>query len=196
MAQGLAVAGIGGGGLLASYGSHQQGQSASRAATMNAAQLDYAARQTDIAANQQEAAGQMRATETKRQARLLQSRAIAVAAAGGASTGEKNINDIVTNIAGEGEYRALIDLYNGNSAGYELRSKAQGLRAQAIVTRYEGKQARRAGNMAAFGGLLSAGGAAATTFGSKYDKPDLKQSSNINQYPTSNYYDYKPTTLT
>lgn len=169
MAQAIAIGAIAGGGILGASANHQLGQAASRMGTMNANQLEIAANQTDEAASTQEGISQLKAKDTKRQARLLQSRVIALAAANGGDTSEKNVNDAIVGIEGEGEYRALMDLYNGSSAGYELRNKARFLRNQATVSRWEGKQARRAGNMAAFGSILSATGQGASTFGNKYN---------------------------
>lgn len=191
MAQALAIAGMVGGGILSAGSAFQQGQAASRMATIQANQLDESATQLEESAKQQEGVSQLKAAESKRQARLLQSRVIALAAANGGDTSEKNINDILLNIEGEGEYRALMDLYNGSSAGYELRNRARTARQQSLVTRFEGRQARRAGNMAAFGGLLSSAGSAAS-FSSKYN------GSNSGGYnsgpPPANYGSYSPNT--
>lgn len=183
MAQALAIAGIGAAGIISAQSQHQQGQAASRMATIQAGQLEEQARQTEEAAKSQEGASQIKALEQKRQARLLQSSVIARAAASGATTSDKNVNDILLNIEGEGEYRALMDLYNGSSAAYELRNRARAMRGQALVTRFEGKQARRAGNVAAFGSLLSTAGTAAS-FGSKFNTSGSGAGSN-SVYPST-----------
>ena len=179
MAQALAIGAIGAGGILGAGSVYTSGQQASRMATMNAGQLEEQARGLDQSAIEQQGVSQIRAKETKRQATLLQSRLIALAAAGGGSTQEKSINDNLLNIEGEGEYRALMDLYNGDSAAYELRNKALGLRKQAVATRFEGKAARKAGTMAAFGSILNSAGSAAS-FSSKFNPASSASSSSPN----------------
>lgn len=82
----------------------------------------------DRTAKQVVAAGQMAAMEEKRQAEILASRAVAVAAAGGAA---QDIDYIIADITGEGAYRASLALYESESEAERLR--------------FEGDQARIAG---------------------------------------------------
>lgn len=196
MAQALAIAGIGAGGILSAGSAFNQGQAASRMGNIQANSLEEFAAQLDASANTQEGVSQAKAKDSKRQARLLQSRIIALAAANGGSTQEKNVNDILLNVGEEGEYRALMDLYNGSSAAYELRSKAISLRNNALVSRFEGKQTRRASNMAAIGGLFSSAGSAAT-FGSKYNNtsPASPSPASPSPYANSNSGNVPNTTL-
>ena len=93
----------------------------------------------EIAAGQVVAVGQRRALEEKRQAKLLASRAVAVAAAGGAS---QDIDHLLADIEGEGFYRASIAMYEAESESERL--KFEGLQAekygveQASATRTKG----------------------------------------------------------
>lgn len=147
------------------------GQAASRNATMVANQLDQNAELAKINAGQQEAVGQQRAKENLRQNRFLQSRIINLAAASGASAStNKNVADLVSKTAGEGEYAALNSLYEGKTRADQLRNEAIGLTNKAMVTRFEGRQTRKAANSAAFSSILG-GAAKGASFYSKYNSP-------------------------
>lgn len=94
---------------------------------------DASARQYEIAAGQSRAAGQRAASEERRKARLVQSRVQALA---GAS--DPGVVNLMADIAGEGEYRALSALYEGDD-------RASGFDGAASAARYRGKQAQTAG---------------------------------------------------
>jgi len=107
-------------------------------------------------AGQDRASSQREAAEQRRQARLLQSRALAVGAAtGGAS--DPTVVNILANLEGEGEYRALTALYEGEEAA---RSKEM----QARARRREAKNTKRAGLINAGSQVLQA----ASTMYSRY----------------------------
>jgi hypothetical protein len=167
MAQAIGLTAIGSAGILSAGSNITHGNMASRMATMQSNQLEEAARATDEAAVQENAKAQLRAKDAKKDARLLQSRIIALSAANG-GINQKSVMDNLLDVEEQGEYNSLMELYNGSSAAYELHQKAKNLRIQGAATRFEGKQTRRAGNMAAIGSLLSATGSA-TSFASKYN---------------------------
>ncbi len=107
----------------------------------------FQAQQLETAAGQERAAAQRAAEEQRRQARLAGSRLQAVA--GGAGS-DPTVMNLAADIAGEGEYRALTALFEGES-------RARGMEGQARAARYEGKQARTAGMMKAATTVFSAG---------------------------------------
>lgn len=72
----------------------------------------------EVAAIQAQAVGQLQAFEEERQAELLASRAIAVAAAGGSVS---DVDHIIADIYGEGAYRASIALYEAETRAEQLR---------------------------------------------------------------------------
>ena len=148
----------------------QAGQAASRNATSVANQYEQNARLANINAGQQEAAGIQKASENLRQNKYLQSKIIAKAAASGASTSSKNIADLISDTAAEGEYAALGSLYEGQTRGDQLRNEALGLYNKSLVTRFEGKQARRAANIGMTSSLIG-GAAKGASFYSKYNNP-------------------------
>ncbi|MEI7578609.1 MAG: hypothetical protein WCJ58_01060 [bacterium] len=157
-----------GGGLLSASSQIQAGNAQSRMATTVAGQYNQNADLADIAAANAVAGGQRGATEALRQNKMLQSKQIAIAAAQGASTSEKNIADLISNTASQGEYEALSALYEGNTKSDALKNEAIGLRNKATMTRYEGKQARKAANIGAISSLIGSG-ATAGSFYAKYN---------------------------
>jgi len=175
-----------GGGVLAASQQWQAGQNVSRSATIAAGQLEGNATRAEYAAGQAKAASQRKAAEESRQNRLLQSKQIAIAAAGGASTSEKNIADIIANTAVEGRLASSIALYEGDLRSDALLNEAIGLRNKAAVTRYEGKQARKAGNIGAFSSILQTGAQASSFYG-KYGKTAPNDSQNDLYYNSPNY---------
>lgn len=167
MAQVAIPALLTGGGSLSASSQIQAGNAQSRMATNVAGQYAQNANLADTAAANAVAGGQRGATEALRQNKMLQSRQIALAAANGASTSEKNIADLISRTAGQGEYEALSALYEGDTRGQALQNEAIGLRNKAATTLFEGKQARKAGNIGAISSLIGSG-AQAGSFYSKY----------------------------
>lgn len=84
-------------------------------------------------ANQVFASAQRDAMEEKRRAKLLASRALAVAG-GGAS--DPTVMNVIADIEGEGAYRAAMEIYGGES-------QAEKLRTQGAFAAMQGKQASR-----------------------------------------------------
>ncbi len=180
MGQALALGAMASGGILSAGAAHTQGQTASRMATINAGQLDKYAGQVDEAATEEQAKSQIRAKQARKDATLLQSRIIALAAAGGGGVNQKSVVNNLLDVQEKGEYNSLMELYNGSSSAYELRRKADQLRMQAIGTRFEGREARKAGNMAAIGSILQTGGNMAS-FSSKFSNAGGNAMSPANQ---------------
>tara|TARA_R110000850_G_scaffold269167_2_gene401003 strand:- start:2651 stop:3103 length:453 start_codon:yes stop_codon:yes gene_type:complete len=114
---------------LSTVGSIKQGQ-------QQASSLNAQAKQKKIIAGQVTAESQRKAIEDRRQSRILQSKARAGAAAGGGSTTDVGITNLLSDIAGEGELSALTSLFEGNE-------EARGLRASADIDRFSAKQTKR-----------------------------------------------------
>jgi hypothetical protein len=139
MAQALAIAGTAVKGVGTILSSRSQ-----------AKQLKSEAAQLDAQALTEQASSQREAVEQRRNARFAQSRALALAAAGGTSASDGDIEKIISDIAGEGEYRALSALYSGDE-------QADSLKAQARARRKEAKNVKTAGLISAAGTLLEGG---------------------------------------
>lgn len=76
----------------------------------------------DIAAGQMRAIGQMAALEEGRQAEIIASRAVAVAAAGGSVS---DITHLIADIYGEGAYRASVALHDYESRATRLEFEGE-----------------------------------------------------------------------
>ena len=120
--------------------------------------LKNEARQLDTKAGLERASSQREAMEERRKARLLQSRGQAVAAASGGGADDPTIVNLMADIAGEGEYRSLTALYEGNE-------RAFGLEAEAKARRKEAKNAKIAGYIDAGSTLIGAGSSMAQRYG-------------------------------
>lgn len=89
-----------------------------------------------------------RARDKRRAGRYLASKGQARAAAGGAGAGDPTVVNIIGDIKGEAEYRALMDLFMGDEAANMLNYRAE-------IAEWEGDQAQSAATTAAGIGLAS-----------------------------------------
>jgi hypothetical protein len=118
-------------------------------ANSEAKELRTQAAQLDAQAGTTRASSQRQAMEERRQARLVQSRQLALAAAGGGADDPSVVN-AMADVEGEGSYRAAAALYDGDT-------QAQGYEAQAAANRRGAKSVKTAGALKAAGTILSAG---------------------------------------
>lgn len=118
------------------------GMNAASAAEAQAARqkqaLDFEAAQQDQAAGQAIAASQREAEVQRHQATLVKSRALALSAASGAGATDPTVVNLISDIAGEGAYRAGVALYQGDE-------KARQLRMGSAASRYQGDVALETG---------------------------------------------------
>ena len=124
-------------------GTIMQGRMAENAAKLEQWQYNENAKRTRVASQQV-------ADQYINQSDLLQSRAKAIAAASGAGGGPQ-VDKIINDIGAEGEYRALMALYNG-----ETTARTQEFAGDAAM--YEGTSAKRASYLKAGGTVLSSAG--------------------------------------
>lgn len=129
-------------------------------ANSKANDLRFQAAQLDAQAGLKRASSQREAINEKRQARLAMSRGLAVAAASGGGADDPTVVNALAGIEGEGEYRALTALYNGDQ-------EAIGMEAQADQNRKGAKAAKTAGLIGAAGTVLSAGASMFDRYGKK-----------------------------
>lgn len=93
------------------------------------------ARRAEAAAKEAEASGQLKASEARRRADVMASRALAVAAASGAGT--SGIETLFSGLAEEGERAA-------GAAKYESVETAKGMQDRAALTKYNAEAASNA----------------------------------------------------
>lgn len=140
---------------LSVYSQAEQGRAAAANANLVAAQQDRAANQAQVEA-QQEAANE------RKRAKLVRSRALAVAGASGAGVSDPTVTNILTDIDTEGEVNALNALYSGDYSARAIRSGAD-------ATRREGRARKSAGYVAAGTTALNwAGSSQGQSFFEKY----------------------------
>ena len=148
----------------------QAGKAAEQAADARATALEHQAAQARQNAGQERAAAQRDAFATRRQGQLIESKALARAAASGAGAGDPTVENILGEIGAEGEFRALTDLFVGEE-------RAKSLEFQADIGVFEAGQSRRAGDAARSAANIAAlatfAGGAGTLAGQAgfFDKP-------------------------
>ena len=157
----------------------QQGRVANAMGKAQRAAKEREAEQLDQNAVQTVAAAQRKAMEEKRRGDLVASRALAIAAAGGGAS-DKSVVNIISDLKGEGSYRAMLAMYEGED-------RARLMREQGKLTRFEGEQLfeagkakKRAANVMALGETVS--GAA-----SMYTKYNTADTSGFDLFGSSTY---------
>lgn len=155
------MASLTGGLLLAStassiMGQQQAGSQAKKISKIQAGQLEENANLLDYSANATEATGINAASTEKRKAKLIESRILALNAADGGSSTDKNIAELLANTSAEGEYNALNAIYEGSSRATQIRNEAISNRNQAKITRYTGKETKKAANIESMNTLVRA----------------------------------------
>ena len=138
------------GSAIKGYSARAEGKAANNAATFEANQMQEQALE-------ERASAQRDFLEQKRSAKLVESRALMLSAASGGA-GDVTTTNILGDINAEGEYRALTALFNGEE-------RAIGLETDAVTRRYEGREARSAGNIRAIGSVFDAGGSLFAKYG-------------------------------
>ncbi|HQU17302.1 MAG TPA: hypothetical protein PLO69_14570 [Gammaproteobacteria bacterium] len=111
----------------------------------------FTAAQQDQAANNVIGAGQRSAENERLKAKLLASRAIALAAAQGGDVGSPGVTNLITDIAGRGAYNAGVALY-------DAEDQARMLKMGATASRYEGDVAAAGGKSKAAAYLFGSAG--------------------------------------
>lgn len=114
-------------------GAEIQAAAARRAGEQRRAAAEFEAEQLQVQAGQAVAAAQRDALEQKRQADLIESRAIALAAAGGGGASDATIVKLVSQISGEGALRAAMAAYQGDERARTLRMAAAGKRVEGAI---------------------------------------------------------------
>jgi hypothetical protein len=110
---------------------YQQGQ-------LQGAQGDVVAAQRERDANQAQVEAQAEAAKDRRRAKLVRSRALAVAGASGAGVSDPGVSDILSDIETEGEMNALTALASGDYLARGLRSGADTARRESSAYRSAG----------------------------------------------------------
>lgn len=146
--------------VVKTIGAITQGNAQAEAAQ---AQARYQAQVAEMKGKEEFAAGQRRMLDVRRQKELALSSLQARAAAGGGDTTDPTVVNLGAGIEGQGEYKALTEMYKGENAQRGYQDAAAAAIWQGNVT---AEQARSSAMWGAAGSLLSG----ASSFGSQYQK--------------------------
>lgn len=127
---------------------------------------NFEADQLDINAGQAQASAQRKAADVGRKFDMMQSRGLALAAAGGGA-GSADVINLMAKNSGLGAYQRAVALYEGDSAARDMKMRAEATRFGGQLSAYDGQNAKNAGMMAADASLLKE----AASMYSKYAQP-------------------------
>lgn len=171
MAQ-LAIPALIAGTLMQVSGNMEAAKAADRQGLQAVAFSDYEARQQEQNAGQEQAAAQRKAEIERRNARLVASRALAVAGASGAGASDPTVINAIADLEGEGAYRAGLAIYEGEDRARAMRQSAMNSRTQGQIAYQDAKAQSRAYKRQAWGSVMQ--GAANYGMYSKYGGGGVK----------------------
>lgn len=129
------------------------------------AAAEFEAAQLEQQAGQAEAASQRTSFEEGRKSTLVQSRALALAAASGAGASDPTTIKIISGIASEGAYRQNVALYEGEEKARQLRLGAMADRISGDIGAAASLAQGRAIELHAAGAALSSGASLYAKYG-------------------------------
>lgn len=153
------------GSFMGAAGASRAGQAAADTGARQQAADEFQAEQYDQNAIQAVAAAQRVSLAKEHESKLLQSRALAVAAASGGGASDPTVMNLIARIAGEGAYREAIDLYQGEDKSRQLNLAAAGKRYEGAIARAGGEAKQSAYEVSASGSLLTGAGTLFTKYG-------------------------------
>lgn len=147
----------GAGGFLDMAGMLISGQSARVHGERAKVASEFAAWQAEEEAKLSIAVSQRAAQEANRQTDIQASRALAVAAASGGGVSDPTIVKLISNVKGEGAYRAAVAMYEGDARARKLRLEAAAGRLSGAYAAEEGAATNVAYTLGAIGAGFKAG---------------------------------------
>ena len=143
---------------------------------------EYEATALESRAQQEVAVAQQRGFEEKRRAKLVASRTIALAAAGGGGATDPTVMNMLADLEGEGAYRAAVRVYQGGEEARMLRSRAAGARYEGALEEEAGSAKARAYKTAGISSLLSGAGSLYGKYGVNTADVDLSGTDDYTTY--------------
>jgi hypothetical protein len=140
------------------------GNAAAQVGSMTQQAMEFRAKGNEQAAQESRAASQRTAFDKRHEATLVGSRLQAVAAASGGGATDPSVLKLGEDIAGEGEYGALLESYKGENRARGLLDQAAADRFSGEMAMFEGRSKRSASRLSAFGSILSGAGSAWGTY--------------------------------
>lgn len=166
------------GGTLSAASQLGAGKQANAISKITQGQLNQNADLLDFSAKGVEGAGINAASAEKRKTKFALSKIIALNAADGGSSTDKNVAELLANTDAEGELNSLNDIYESSTKATQLRNQAISDRNEGANIRYKGNQAKKASRIGAVTTLLGAGSDSASFYG-KYGYPESSTSGEI-----------------
>ena len=168
-------------GLLQMFGALETGKSARIAGEMAKARSEFEAQEAERQAGISQAIAQRHALEEQRKARLVASRALAVAAASGGGVSDPTVIRLIAAAEGEGSYRAQVALYEGEEKARTLRLQAAASRVAGAEAVVQGRSTETGYMLAGFGALAKSGATLYARYGMKSPTPAGKGDSALLQ---------------
>lgn len=145
--------------VLSAASAYKSGQDAKQSARFEAQQLESSAQQKRVMAIQEQAVAQRRAIAEGKASELKMSTAQNISAASGGGALDTSVLNIMADLAGSGDYRKRVALYEGDVKAQNLNYSADMDIYGAEAKRKEGKAAARAGTIGAVTSLAMGLGA-------------------------------------
>lgn len=163
--------------LATGIGTAISAEGADQAGKAAQSEANYQAAQMTANADEQQAAAEQKMVQQNKQTAYAISNAQAAAAAGGGSATDPTVVTNLKTIAGQGEYRSLTDMYEGNA-------KAQAMTNQADATSYGGAISAEAGQTKMYSTILSG----TSSLYDKYGNPSKASSGSGSSIPAQLLY--------
>ena len=151
-------------------GQRAQARSEAQFRAQQATMKEVEAKQLETRAIQDVAVAQRSAQEEQRRSRIIQSRALALAAASGGSASDPTVVNIISDLAGEGAYRSAVAMYEGEDQARTDRMAAAAARYEGAGLTQSAQSVQRSANYATAGTVFS-------SVGSMYGKYGMPSSS-------------------
>lgn len=148
-----------------------RGNAATAIAARRKAALEFQAKQLESEAGQSRAVGQVQAQDIARQTQLVNSTALARAAASGAGATDPTVLKVMARTSSEGAYRQALAMYEGEAQARMDTMRAQSARFEGDTNVSDAATAKRASNIGAASTVLSGGAKALSMFDKYWSGP-------------------------
>lgn len=146
---------------------YERGNTAVKIGARRQAALEFQAKQLETEAGQAKAASQIQSQDIARQVAIVNSTALARAAASGAGASDPTVLAVMARTGAEGAYRQALALYEGEAQSRLDLNRAAAARFEGQTNVQDAANAKRQANIGA-GATLLAGGARALSMYDKY----------------------------
>lgn len=168
--------------VLSAKGQLDQAAAIQRAAQRRKQAAEFEAQQLEQDAGQQKATSQVQAAIEDRNTRLVNSAAVARAAASGAGASDPTVVNLISRTAGEGAFRKAAALYQGESAARLDLQRAAAARFDAATGVEDANAAAKSARIGALSTVLSGGAKGMSMFQKYFTPPDTSTGPSADSY--------------